>query len=542
MGYLAHIVLALVAQAVAVGGLSPQIERPFVVLALVVVPYLLAAASHQLFLKGKFRASEIVYRALHVSAPVLHLVACAACGWTESVSRWTGHSASFLAWPDWSVAVAFAPFVVYELAAIDARSRTAAAWGERKTWRAFQWRMFFSGLAPIATYLLIASLIGLSEDLRVRIEAVRLWNAVFAVAMLAVLGLMLPFLLGNTWETVPMPEGEQKDLLLSVAELAHFERPRLHVWKTGHTLANAAIVGVTPRSRIVLFSDSLLAQMGPSELAAVFAHEMGHAFRRHVPIFITWVLAFFMLADLIAEALFPNEPYWAGATVVVTMVGWFFSFGWLSRRFELDADLFSLDLLGETRSLISALERVGGRLRDVGSWRHFSTKARVEFLERAQADPNVGRRLRRDLRRWTWVGIALFVVTATLQVQRLVAALPEDRVQAELRLGHYDLASERAARLENIDPKLAALVKRAQLLGDRPATPAALAAAALDAVHALDRTATIEWLELGALRGDEEMAELADALEVSAPLVAFEPSVELQRRLNAIATRPAKVR
>jgi len=542
MGYLAHIVLALVAQAVAVGGLSTHVERPFVVLALLAVPYLLAWASHQLFLKGQFRASEIVYRFLHGSAPALYLFACAACGWPDTITRWTGRSASFLTWPDWSVALVFLPFIAYELAAIDARSRTAAAWGERKSWRAFQWRMFFSGLAPIAVYLLVSSLIGLSEDLRVRIEAVHLWNAVFAVGMLGVLGLMLPFLLGNTWETIPMPEGEQKDLLLSVAELAHFDRPRLHVWKTGHTLANAAIVGVTPRSRIVLFSDSLLAQMSPSELAAVFAHEMGHAFRRHVPIFLTWVLAFFMLADLIAESVFPNDAIYAGATIVAIMVGWFFSFGWLSRRFELDADLFSLDLLGETRSLISALERVGGRLRDVGSWRHFSTSSRVEFLERAQADPNVGRRLRRDLRRWTWLGIGLFVVTGVLQVNRLVAALPEDRVQAELRLGHYTLAVEHAAHLESIDPKLGALVKRAQLLGDRPATPPVLAERALAAVHAFDRTATIEWLELGALRGDDEMAELAEVLELSAPLVDFEPSFELERRLNVIAARASSPR
>jgi Zn-dependent protease with chaperone function len=531
MGYLAHIVLALVAQALSETGLGAQSSFVLGVAMLACVPHALALLAHHLSLRGRFKASEIAYRFLNAAPPVLYLFALAAFGWQVEVREWTGSSASFLAWPDWSLLVVFAPFLVYELVAIDARARLVAIGGERGRWRAFQMRMFASGLAPIAIYGLIASLIGLSDDLRVRIEEVRLWNALFATAMLGILGLSLPFLLENTWETTPLPEGPQKDLLLAVADLARFQRPRLYVWKTGHTLANAAIVGVTPRSRVVLFSDSLLAQMAPKELAAVFAHEMGHAFRRHVPIFLVWVLGFFMLGDLVAEHWFPDMPVWAGATVLAVMGIWFVSFGWLSRRFELEADLFSLDLLGETRSLISALEKVGGRLRDVASWRHFSTAERVEFLERAQVDRNVGRRLRRDLRRWTYVGLALFVATGALQVVRLFDTYPNDRVRADLRLGRYAEAVRAGEDANELEPKLAALVERSRALAEGDATLPSIARRALAALDAGDAHATLEWLELGALRGDARMSELATRLEESKESV----DPELARRLGELA-------
>jgi Zn-dependent protease with chaperone function len=522
MGYLAHIVLALGAQALAAGGYALHGARPIFVLALVLVPYALGWIARTLFVRGRFRAGEQVYRVLHWSAPILYAAATCAFGWQESVRNWTGSASSFLAWPDWTVAILILPFVLYELVAIDARARITIPRGDQARWRAFQSRLFFSGLAPLCVYVLIATLIGLSDGLRIRIEEVRLWNALFALAMLGVLGLMLPFLLRNTWEMAPVPDGPEKDLLLSVAQMARFENPRLYVWKTGHTMANAAIVGLTRKSRVVLFSDSLLAQMGPSELAAVFAHEMGHAFRRHVPIFIVFVLAFVMMGDLVAEQIFPDEPFWAGATLLGVMGVWFLSFGWLSRRFELEADLFSLDLLGEVRSLISALEKVGGRLRDVAGWRHFSTAERVLFLERAEGDPDVGRRLRRDLRRFTWFGIVLFVVSGVLQAVRLVGAFPEDRVRAELCLGHYARAHDIAPK-SGLDPHLAMLVDRA-FETRHDASLERLAARALRAARSGDFDAAAQWVELGRLRGDEKLGQVAQLLD--------EPADE--RRLGAI--------
>lgn len=531
MGYLAHIVFALVAQGIVEAGFSLHDEHVLGVVALVAAPHALAWIARALFMRGRFKAGALAYRILSASGPLAYLAALAAFGWQATVQRWTGHSSSFLAWPDWSIVLVLAPFVVYELMAIDARSRVTVAGPEQVRWRLFQVRMFASGLAPLCVYVVIASLIGLSDALRVQIETVGVWSAVFVLVMLAILGVMLPFILRNTWQMEPVPDGPQKDLLLSVADMAQFENPRLFVWKTGNTMANAAIVGVTAKSRVVVFSDSLLAQMGPSELAAVFAHEMGHAFRRHVPIFVVFVLGFVMLGDLLAAHFFADSPVWAGATLIAVMGVWFLSFGFLSRRFELEADLFSLDLLGEVRSLVSALEKVGGRLRDVAGWRHFSTAERVDFLERAQSDPNVGRRLRRDLRRFTYLGIGLFVITGVLQVIRLAGSFSEDQIHADLRLGRYERAHERIEGAHDVDPGLRATVERAyESRADASVT--ALYKRALTALQRGNVAEMRDWIRLGALRGDDEMIALDELLEARTDALV---SSEVVRRLTAHA-------
>src|SRR5512134_3539945 len=142
MGYLAHIVLALVAQAVASGGFALEDPRPLAVLALALVPHTLGWSARALFVSGRFRAGEAVYRLLHWAPPLLYAAATCAFGWLRSVEQWTGHTVSLLAWPDWTVVALVVPFLVYEIAAIDARARATVAHGERARWRTFQVRLF----------------------------------------------------------------------------------------------------------------------------------------------------------------------------------------------------------------------------------------------------------------------------------------------------------------------------------------------------------------------------------------------------------------
>ena len=176
------------------------------------------------------------------------------------------------------------------------------------------------------------------------------------------------------------------------------------MWRTGNLMANAAIVGVSARSRVVMFSDSLLSILSLRELASVFAHEMGHAVRHHVWIFIAWAMAFFLAADQWTHLLADAGELWTSLALLGTVGLWALSFGWMSRRFELEADLFSLELLGDLEGLVSALERVGPRERDASGWRHFSTAKRVDFLLRAAQDPAWARRFRSRLRGITVAG------------------------------------------------------------------------------------------------------------------------------------------
>jgi len=513
MGYLFDIVLAIGALALSETGTTTGWRAPWGVLLLCALPHLLALGAHRRNLRGKFKSGELLLRAAQLSAPVSYLCALTVFGWQDSVAQWLGRDVSLLAWPELSLLLVLAPFVVYELIAIDARSRALApAERARRAWQSFQSRMFLSGVVPISAYVVIASLVGLNERVRVSIEEVALYNALFACVLLALLVLFLPALLCSTWETAPIADGAQRELLDSVAARARFRSHSLRVWKTGHQMANAAIVGVSAQSRIVLFSDALLLELDPRELAAVFAHEIGHAVRHHVPIFVMWVTGFFLGADLLASWLFPDNTWLGGGLIVAVMVIWYFAFGFMSRRFELDADLYSVDLLGDASALISALERVGGRLRDVASWRHFSTSERVRFLAESVQAPSIAARLRRNLRLLTLAGAALFLATGGLQVRSLLLARVQQEIQADLRLGDYASAARRASETQRLDPEIAALVGRGATLHADGVDGLRIEGEARASLRDGDMDGALAWLELGRLRGRKDLGELRAAL------------------------------
>lgn len=513
MGYLLHLLVALLGQGLAETGWKTGWDAPWLVLLALPLPHLLGWTGHRLFLRGRFRASAAVLRVLSGAAPALHILAVCAFGWLDALQRWFGDAVSLAGWPRIGLLLALAPFVVYEVAAIDARARLIAPPGkERDAWRSFHARMLLSGLVPLAGFVLISTLVGANDRVRVEIEEVSLFSAAFAAVLLLVLAFSLPWLLSNVWDTSPFPAGARRDLLISIAERARFRARALLAWNTGDLMANAAIVGVGPRTRVVLFSDSLLAQLDGSELAAVFAHEIGHAARRHVLIFVSWAGAFFLLADFAANRLFPSDVWLGGGLVLLAVVGWLLGFGFASRRFELEADLYCLDLLGDTSALVRALEKVGGRFRDVASWRHFSTAERVRFLERAAADPAVGARLRRGLRIWSRAGILLLVATTILQGWTLARAFPRERLRADLRLGTYGSALARASDRPGVDPELASLARRASTLAPGRTSPADIEERARAAMLAGDVEASLEWLRLGDLRGSAELAAVGSAL------------------------------
>ena len=113
----------------------------------------------------------------------------------------------------------------------------------------------------------------------------------------------------------------------------------------------------------------------------MFAHEIGHARRHHVLVFVSWTAGFFLCADLALARWLPSGELWATSALVAAVALWYAGFGWLSRRFELDADLFSVELTGDVEGMVCALDSVGGPHGGARrTWRHFSIDARVQFL------------------------------------------------------------------------------------------------------------------------------------------------------------------
>jgi len=500
VGYLVHIVLALAAQGLAESGVTTGLVWPPGVVLLAAVPYLLAALARRLLVRGRFRAGQLATTLLGWSPVLCQLAALCLFGWSATVERWTGVAPRILDWPDPAAFLALAPFVLWVVLAIDARARLAGVIGLHAA-RRFQIRLFATGLAPFVAWILIAWLVGQSEALRVNVEEVGAFAVLFGGALFTVFLVLLPWLVRNAWETRPLVPGPQLDALEALARHAGFRCRSLLQWGTEQSMANAAVVGVGAANRIVLFSDALLAQLPLRELLAVFAHEIAHVKRRHVQVFLCTALTVFLVADLISAWLDPESELVGIGIVVLVFALWYLAFGWLSRRFELEADLWSAELTGDPDAMISALERVGSpHGRTLTSWRHFSTEARSRFLLRNALDPSVGAGLRRVLARVTRLSIALTLALLAVEAWVVADDFPVERVRVDLRMGRYEEAQARLSGLGEDGADLAGAVARALTLGAAPSVEQ-LVSAARGARERGDEEAARDFFDLAALRG-----------------------------------------
>jgi Zn-dependent protease with chaperone function len=476
-------------------------------------PYPLAFAAQRALLRGRFRLGSLLERALAGLPVALQALSVSEFGWAMTLVRFGIEPPTLDEWLDLGLLWALAPFAAYQLATIDARARFLAFGAESPArQRVFQLRLFLSALLPLVAYLAGSSLLGSSEVWRVRFEEVGLLGGAMAVALVGLFVYGMPFFLRYAWDTAPFAPGWQRTTLERAANEAGFRYRELLQWRTGQQVSNAAIVGFTPRSRLVFFSDLLLAQLGPPELAAVFAHEMGHARRAHAFVFGAFALGFFLGAQQVLEWLALDGLLVNALVLGLVLALWYLAFGFLSRRFELEADLESLRVVGESAPLVRALELVtGAHAHKRSSWRHFSTHDRVSFLQRAERDPLVGIRLRTQLARWRKLGFTLFALAALLEVRSLAREWEPDWLVADLRLGRFEAALARADA-PGVEPELAALARRgAQAPADARA-PLALGTKALAAWNRDDRTAAREWLELARLRGARGLEPLIEAL------------------------------
>ena len=513
MGYLFHILLAFGGVAAAESGLVTGLEIWWATAFLLPLPHLVGRWMRAVSLRGGFRRANLGARFLSIAPPALAAVSLCVFGWNAAVTEWFG-GLEENDWPTPALLGAFVPFLVFEFLTIDARSRLHDNRpAEIARLRRFHVRMFLSGVVPLGVYLAIVGTAGVNETVRAHIEEVGLFHAAFATVSVIVFVAFLPAILRNTWETVPLDRGPERAVLDAVASHADFRCREMRVWRTGHLMANAAIVGFLPQHRVVLFSDSLLAQLGPRELAGVFAHEIGHAKRGHVYVFSAWTVAFVMGASILVGELSSESPWLVGALSLALLGCWYVGFGYLSRRFELDADLVGYEVTGDAEALVRALEQVGGAHgRTESGWRHFSTAQRVIFLRALAREAGVGERLRRSLTAWTRLGYAAFAITAAVQLWILAASWSDDLVAVDLRLGDYGSALARLETTESdtSDDTFLEIVRRAAELAGNDGELSAheLGDEARAALTGGEVRPSLLWLELGARRRIEPHHDL----------------------------------
>lgn len=253
-----------------------------------------------------------------------------------------------------------------------------------------------------------------------------------------------PWMLRFVWDTVPLEGGELRDRVERVLSRNRVSARNVLVWQTSSGILNGALMGVVPMARYVLFTDALLQLLPVRQVEAVAAHEAGHGRLWHLPWLLgsmmTAALLFAMAFEVLARSLELSAREWGLVGVGVSVVGAVLTLGFVSRRFELQADAFAVadlsrnpePVVNETdevsaaiasdavtaesvaamNAALGAVAELNGVPRERFTWRHGTIAGRQEHLEGL-----VGVRLGslpidravRWIKRGTLLGVALAV-------------------------------------------------------------------------------------------------------------------------------------
>lgn len=260
---------------------------------------------------------------------------------------------------------------------------------------------------------------------------------VFFTLFLILLVLFLPPLIKYWWGCSTLADTEKKEGMVNFLREAGFRYRDIVSWPIleGHIMT-AGVMGLLPKFRYILVTDSLVNILSEEELKAVMAHEMGHIRYRHILFYVLFLLGFmaisFGLFDLFfyVMALQPSlltllnsqKGLQAGIfyfllslPIILSIILYFrYIMGFFMRNFERQADLYSAEVMGSVEPTIRSLERiaqVSGQSRHHPSWHHFSIAERVEFLWGSWRDPQL---VKRHSRRLVLFLTVFFVLIASL--------------------------------------------------------------------------------------------------------------------------------
>jgi len=239
-----------------------------------------------------------------------------------------------------------------------------------------------------------------------------LWAwAVFTVFQLLLTYLAPTFILPLFNKFAPMPEGELKAAIRTMAERCDFPLTEIYIMDGSKrsTKANAFFTGFGKRKKIALF-DTLIAKQTTPELVAVLAHEIGHFKKKHIVQRIAVgvvqsAVIFFLLGLFTGQGEFARSLFNAfGVAKISPHVG-LALFGILfspisrllgiatnawSRKHEFEADAYAAVAMQSPAPLVSALKKLSAenlsnltphRLRVILDYSHPPVLQRLDALQ-----------------------------------------------------------------------------------------------------------------------------------------------------------------
>ena len=261
--------------------------------------------------------------------------------------------------------------------------------------RAEMWTVLRPNLIILLPFMVIQ---GLEEWIRLNpdrfLALSSLWQVILVgFPVLLILGLA-PWLFGKVLRSLSLPEGEMKQRFLALCQKSGLRDVEPQVWQTGQRpMANAMMTGLLPYQRRVFMTDVLLESLTQDEQDAVLAHELAHARRHHLWLYLAFAGAMILWAGLVDVWIQEAIPSWV--TPGLFLLLFFFSFRRLSHHMEHEADLYSETLSEKPGSIIQALLQLRQNSRrslEKSSWRHPSILQRIRTLHAHRADADFRQR------------------------------------------------------------------------------------------------------------------------------------------------------
>lgn len=266
----------------------------------------------------------------------------------------------------------------------------------------------------------------------------------------------------------PMPDGRLRRRLETFARDRGLKVSQILVWRTGSRFfATAFVIGLVPPFRYVFFTDTLLKRMNEDEILAVFAHEMGHVHHRHLWWLLAFILSFTIVLIGMTQALqLAGLPFGHADFLIVGLLlaYGYFTFGYVSRRFERQADAFAARHTS-AEHISSVLLRLGMEnpaARRKHGWRHFSLDRRVREIILQKARPEVAKIFQAEL----WKGLAFAIAVTLTAAAFLVLPVRDDVVSglATYSLYQFHEAREADAGQDRLDELRERIIERSRAM------------------------------------------------------------------------------
>ena len=316
----------------------------------------------------------------------------------------------------------------------------------REVWQSLRPNLFL--LIPFTIIQGLEEWISLNPDQFLGLPVVG-QSALVLLPVLLIL-ILAPWLFEKVLLSVPLPPGPLKERFRALCKKSRLPDVTPRIWQTGtRPVANAMMTGLFPYQRRVFLTDVLVNSMTADELDAVLGHELAHARRSHLWIYLTSACALVIWAYLMDFWI--TDWVFDGFTPLIALIIFYFSFRKISHHMEHEADLFSESLSEKPGSLIQALlqlRRGGARWREKSSWRHPSILERVRVIHAHRDDADFRKSFEgrgKRIRRWTLLALLSGAGLLAWQAQQ-APSVAAWQIQAEEANDHIFAIQQRELR------------------------------------------------------------------------------------------------